>query len=136
MARCIHGRQVLPGPECTCGIRFYPHTGGLIDKVATRAVGMRADGFLRGEPAYWGTRVFSYGIPVGPCYQDPKTGNHGSWRQYWRTGRYDVLALLAWPEYPLDALAGAHGNVPVFTFGNGRSPTETLRWVASNVRPA
>lgn len=131
MARCIHGCPSPPGPDCTCGLRFYSHTGGFFDKVAVRMAGIRAAEFLRGERLLSPT-VISYGTPVGPCYQDPKRGAHGSWRHYWRTGRYDVLALIGWPEYPMHELGVRYG-VPTFTFETTRPPAETLRWVADRI---
>lgn len=136
MARCIRGCQSPPGPECTCGIRFYSHTEGFA-QVAERYVNRHAGELLDGRPRLWAApTVISYGAPVGACYQDPEHGIYGSWRNYWRTGRYDVLALLGWPEYPMDALGARYGNVPVFTFDDTRSPAETLRRVASSVRQA
>lgn len=131
IARCILGCQSPPGPNCRCGIRFYPHTGGLFDTVAERLIQRHNDEVRTGNPEYHGAPiVVSYGMPASPSYQDPKPG----WGQYWRTGSYDVLALLGWPEYPMDVLAARHGNVPTFTFETFRSPTEALRRVANSVR--
>ncbi|SIM22175.1 Uncharacterised protein [Mycobacteroides abscessus subsp. abscessus] len=135
MAQCILGCPSPPGPECRCGIRFYSHTGGFFDKYVERTVAIRTNEILHHRPGYYGANVISYGRPVGPCYQDPKSGEHGSWRHYWRTGRYDVLALLGWPEYPMAAL-GARYGVPTFTFDSMQSTGEMLERVASSVRHA
>ncbi|MEN4420649.1 hypothetical protein [Mycobacteroides chelonae] len=135
MAQCILGCTSLPGPECRCGLRFYPHTEGFV-RIAEGMAARRTDELLHHWPGYWEKpAVISYGVPVGPCYPDPKTGLHGSWRQYWRTGRYEVLALLGWPEYPMQVLGARYGGIPTFSLDT-MPPSELLERVASSVRQA
>lgn len=134
MARCILGCASPPGPRCRCGIRFYPHTGGLFDVVVDRLAQRRVEATVRGRSEWSTPIVVSYGRPVGPAYKDPKAGEHGSWGMYWRTGRYDIRALIGWPEYPMEFLGTRYGNIPTFTFDCDKSPRETLQQVARAVR--
>ncbi|WP_255789045.1 hypothetical protein [Mycobacteroides abscessus] len=130
-ARCLRGCEWPPGADCECGIRFYSHASGFV-AVAERMRDRHTHELLRPRS---GSRalptVISYGRPIGPCYHDPEHGINGSWRNYWRAGQYDVLALLGFDEYPMDKL-GARYGVPVFTFDNTHSPTETLQRIADS----
>lgn len=131
IARCIQGCPAPPGPQCSCGIRFYPHAQGFLE-YAERIAERRTDELLRHRLGFWGRpMVIGYGRPVGPSYQDPKGGLWGGWHRYWRTGRFDLLALLGWPEYPMIELAARYGRVATFDMSIVPPTLKNLELIAS-----